>query len=401
MKNKIAPIVLAAVALVLFAADPSGAFGQGPVPPAADLKARVSALIERFPADNAGVRDALCAELIKLGPAGLAESFVLVLPPGAGNDAKARFAINGLAVYVTRTGAEAERQMFVKAILATLASSADKQVASFFVSQVQIAGKAEAVKPLALYLRDQALAGPAVAALQTIGGPEAAKVLLQGLEASSGAAKLAIIDALGAMRSREAVKRLMPLAESNDPPVRRAARFALANIGDPSAGPALAKVRVAASWNERAEAPGLYLLYARRLQESGQAAAALEAARAVLAAYGRPEDSQVGAEALTLIVSILGEKAFPDLVSAVDGPSPALRAAALELATHGTGEEAGLWVKEAEKAGPEIRASIVAMLGRHRNPANAVDYLRQGLRDPDKRVRLAAIRIVWRLRCRH
>jgi len=393
MKKHFARIAPAAVALALLASGPLAVFGQGLSPAAADLKARVSAVMERFPADNGAARDALCADLVKLGPAGLAEAFARVLPPGAGNDAKARFAVNGLAVYVTRTGAEPERLMFVKAGLAALASSIDTQVASFLISQVQVAGKTEAVKPLSAYLRDQALAGPAVAALQTIGGPEAAKALLKGLDAAPAAARLAIVDGLGAMRSREAVWKLLRLADGTDAGLRRSARAALANIGDPVAGPVLAKVLVAASWDERSEAPGLYLRYARRLAESGRAADALASARAILGSYGRPSESQIAADALALVVSILGDKAFPDLVRAVNGPGRTLRAAALELAAGGTGAEAALWVEEAGKASPEVRAGIVAMLGRHRNPAAALGYLRHCLRDPDKGVRLAAVRI--------
>ena len=406
MTTRITAIILAAIALAFLASGPVAAFGQSASSSAADLKARVLSVVERFPADNAGARDALCAELVKLGPAGLADTFARVLAPGAGNDAKARFAVNGLAVYVTRAGAEPERQLFVKALLAALGTSIDKQVASFFISQVQVAGKAEAVKPLSLYLRDETLAGPAVAALQAIGSPEAARLLIKGLDTAPAPAKLAVVDALGALRSREAVKKLLPLAGANDESLRRAARFALANIGDPAAGQVLAQVRVAASWNERAEAPGLYLLLARRLKEAGQTAAALEAARAVLAAYGRPEDSQVGAEALTLIVSILGDKAFPDLVRAVDGPSRALRAAALELAANGPrlgsvdgqGSKGldrvvvgpiGPWIEKAKTASPEIRAAIIDAIG---NRGVAVFYSRLCLQDPDRIVRLAAIR---------
>jgi HEAT repeat protein len=399
MKTPIKPVVLAALACVLVAILSVPAPAQsGLTPSAGDIKAKVSAIVERFPAETAAAHDVLCAEIVKLGPAALPDLFGRVLPPGAGDDSKARFAVNGLAVHVTRTGAEPERLMFSKALLAALPKASDKQVAAFLISQVQLAGRAEAVKPLAPYLRDEALAGPAVAALQAIGGPEAGRVLINGLAGAGNAARLSIVDALGALRCREAVKKLLPLVESNDGLLRRAARSALANIGDPAAGPALAKIRVAASWTERSEAPGLSLLFARRLKESGRTAEALDTARTVLAAYGRPEDSQVGAEALNLIVAILGEKAFPDLVRAVEGPSRLLRAAALELAAGGSGAEAELWIKEAGKASPEVRAAIVAMLGRHRDPANALAYVRQCLRDPDKGVRLAAIRTPKALR---
>ena len=407
MNKRIALVVLAVIAGALLAAGPLAASGQDvSAAGSKGLKARVSSIIDRYPAENSAARDALCADLIKLGPTALAETCARILPPGAGDDSKARFAVNGLAVYVTRAGAESERLLFTRTLLAALAAKPDKQVASFLMTQIQLAAKTEAVKPLAGFLRDDVLAGPAAAALQAIGGPEASRALLKGLDSAPQGARISIVDALGGMRSREAVKKLLPLAESGDEGLRRSARFALANIGDPAAGPVLSKVLVTASQNERAEAPGLYLLFARRLAESGQDAGALDAARKVLAAYSRPEDSQVGTEALTLLVSILGEKAFPDLVRAVDGPSRALRAAALDLAANGTvlgsAEDqgpkgidrvvirpVGPWLEKAKAASPEIRAAIIDAF---RGDGLAQLYIRQWLQDPDKVVRLAAIR---------
>ena len=238
--------------------------------------------MERFPGETSAATTALAAELVALGPAGLSRACALVLPPGAGNDAKARFAVNGLAVHVTRAGAEPERLTLSKVLLAAVAGSRDRMSPpSSWPSSSSAAGPRRS-SPLAKYLADKDLAAPAAAALQTIGGPEAAKSLLKALNAAPPSAKPSIIDALGGLRSREAVKKLIPLTGSPDEVLRRAARAALANIGDPAAAPALANVPVTASSRERGEAAGLYLLFARRLAASGQTAEALAAARAIL-----------------------------------------------------------------------------------------------------------------------
>ena len=277
------------------------------------------------------------------------------MPPGAGNDAKARFAVNGLAVHVTRAGAESERLTLSKVLLAAVAGSRDENVAAFFMAQLQLCGRAEAVRPLAKYLADKGLAAPAAAVLETIGGPEAARALLKALDAAPPAAKLSIIDALGGLRSREAVKKLIPLTASPDEGLRRAARSALANIGDPAAAGALAEVSVTASSRERGEAAGLYLLFARRLAESGKTGEALAAARAILGSYSAPGDSQVASEALGLIVSILGVKAVPDLLPAVDGPAD-VRGAALGMAAR-LGDGGPRRKNGSKRRGPRIRKS--------------------------------------------
>ena len=395
MKKRTALIALAAAAVALMTTAPPQAAGQAVPAGTADLKARVSSIVGRFPAETAAARDALCAEILGLGPAALSETLAGVQPPGGANDSKARFAVNGLAVYVTRSGAEAERLGFVKALLAALTMSRDKDVAAFFMSQVELAGRAEAVRPLARYLSDKALSGPAARALQTIGGPDAARVLLAALAGGKAPAEatVAVVDALGALRSREAVKKLISLAESNDEGLRRAARAALADIGDPAAGAVLSKVSVAAPFEERAQAPRDLLLFSRRLVEAGRKNEGLLTARALLEFYRRPAESQIAAEALSLIASALGRGSLPDLLRALDAPDARLRGAALEIASGFVWDDAALaqWIGKAGVSAPEVRAGIVDMLGRSQ-PVGAADYIIGRLRDPEKIVRLAAIR---------
>ena len=372
-----------------------GAFAAAP--PRADLTALVASIVERYPAEAATQRDALCAEILKLGPNAVAEICARVAPPGKGDDSKARFAVSGLAVYATRPGAEGERVLLARALLEALGRAGDGQVAAFFLSQVQLVGRRESVRPLEKYLVDDTLAGPATAALLAIGGPEATKALLAAIDRAPRSARLVLVQALGEARSRQAVKKILPLADGADDALRQAALFALANVGDPVAGPVLSRSRVAAPARERAQAPALYLLYGRRLVESGRTAEGLEAARAVLENYRRPEESQHASAALALLVSALGARALPDLLAAVDGTDRGFRGSALMLAAQIPGSPATLrWVEKAGTVGPDARADIVAMLGR-RGDVAALPFVRESLRSGDEVVRLAAIPAAARL----
>ncbi len=389
MKRPATATILAALCGVLLAvpaaAQPAAAPGS------------VASILEGFPADTPAKRDALCAEILKLGPPAIEDAMARVLPPGKGDDSKARFAVNGLAVYVTRPGAEKERVVFARSLLASLERTRDPGVATFLISQVQVAGKSESIRPLQKYLADTALAGPASAALVTIGGPDASKALVKALGKAPVAVRPVLADALGEMRSRDAVKALLPLADSADEGTRRAALYALANIGDPAAGPVLARARLAASPRERAQAPSLYLLYARRLVESGRTAEGLDAARTLLASYGGPGEVQHASTALALVASALGPKALPDLLAAADRPERSLRGAALALAGTIPGPEAtARWIEKARTASPEARAGIVAMLGQ-RGDATALPFVRESLDSRDDAVRQAAIPAAARL----
>jgi HEAT repeat protein len=364
---------------------------------AAELPQRVSSLLGRFPADDAKARDTACAELIALGAPGLADVLARVRTPGQGDDAAVRFAVNGLAVHVTRPGAEAERGLLAESFLSALGHARDTDVAAFLLSQLRLFGGRESVPALAAYLGDARLAGPAAATLLTIGSPEATRSFLKALDAAPSSVRPTLVNALGERRSREAVPRLLSLAGDADETTRRAALAALANIGDPAAGAVLARAHVAASYRERAEAPALYLLYARRLVEAGRTSEGLAAAHAVLEGYTRPGEAQHAAAALALIVSAQGEPALPVLLATVDSLEPSLRGAALALAPRIPGSAAtARWIEKAAAAPPGARAEIVDMLGWRGDPT-ASSYLEDSLRSADEGVRTAAIRATHRL----
>jgi HEAT repeat protein len=364
---------------------------------AAGLRSKVSIFLSRFPAASAADRDRLAAEILELGPAAVAEVCGRVLPPGEGDDSVARYALNGLAIYAARPGGENDRRLVSRAILDATARVANKEVKAFLISQVQLAGGREAVKPLAAYLADERLAEPAAQALLAIRAPGTDTVFLRALEAAPAAARVTIVKALGELRSRTAARKLIPMASSPDDRLRQTALYALANIGDPAAGPVLERTRVAAPLYERSQAPVLYLLYARRLVESGKAPEGLTVCRSILRYYAAPAESHIAANALGLIVSTLKDGALPDLLAAMDSPSAQLRGAALELATSLAGSDATRqWVVRAAGASPEVRAEIIGMLGR-RGDRTALPEVRQALRSPDKAVRLAAVPAAVRL----
>ncbi len=361
------------------------------------LETEINGILGRFPAADAAGRNALCAEIIRIGPQAIREVCLRLIPPERGDSSLAQFALNGLAVHVTRPGAEPERLGYVKALLAALDASADEWVRKFLISQIEIAGREEAVKPLAKYLRSEALSGSAARALQTIGSPEAAKAFLKSLGPASDAVKPILIKALGEMRSREAVKKIIPFAESGDADLRRIARFALANIGDPRAEEVLAESRIAVSATERNEAPSLFLLFAERLLDSGHTSAGLRICRDLLAYYSGPGETHVAASALNLMASALGDRILDELLQAVDSPEPELRGAALALSARVSGPEAtARWADKLAAAPPSVKAEIIAMLG-GRGDATALPAVRNALESPDKAVRISAVRAAARL----
>jgi HEAT repeat protein len=361
------------------------------------LALKVGAILERFPGQSSEERDHLAAELMALGEPAIHEACRRLSGSSGADDSRARFALNGLAVYVSRAGAEAERKMFVRVLIKALERGGDAEVQAFLMSQLQLAGREESVKPLSRFLAAGNLCDPASRGLVAIGTREAEKALLRALDTAGSACGVAIIKSLGELRSREDIDKILKYAESRDDELRQAALFALARSGHPGAEPLLQKVSLEAPAEERERAPELFLLYARRLAESGHRSECLRICRRLISYYRAPHESHIASHALSLLVEIAGEEALDDLLSAADSPAKELRAAAFELAAGISSEKAvGRLIEKLAGVQPEVRAEILTMLGRT-GSKSALPVILQALESSDKIIRMAGIPAAARL----
>jgi HEAT repeat protein len=355
------------------------------------LKTKVADTLARFPAQTAEERNQLASEIIQLGSEGIKEICRMLVPPGTGDDAQVRFALNGVAVHVNRGDVEEKREMFALALLESLETAQDNEVKAFLIRQLQVAGREEAVKPLRQLLKDERLCEPATQALLAIRTPKVEKVLLKSLGAVSDENRATVIKALGELGSQKAVKKIIKYAEGGNENLRRVALYALANIGSPRAENVLDRVRVAAPVYERVKAPSLYLLYAQRLAESGSKETCARICRKMIENYTAPQESHIQSSALSILVSVLEENALDDLLDAVHSPSKEFRWRALELANTIEGEEAtAVWIRKMESVSPEVQAEIITMLGQ-RGDETALPAILESLKSEEIIIRLAAI----------
>jgi len=361
------------------------------------LDARVSNIVAKFPGQTTAAKDALTAELIALGSGGIMRLCRMLAPPGAADDSKVRYAVNGLATYVAPPRLEDQRKMFVRALARACEQEGSPDVQAFLISQVELCGKDESVKPLKKYLLDPKLCAPATRALVIIGTPAAEAAILKALGPASKANKLSLINALGELRSRKATKKILLYASSADADIRQAALYALANTGDSLAGPALDKVRLEAGFYERAQARSLSVLYARRLAESGNKTGAARICRGIIKNYTAAGEIHVSSAALTLLTDIMGKEAVEDLFAALGSAQKDLRSRALELLNRFEGEDitAGLTAKMTG-APVEAQTQIMVSLAL-RGDKSAFPAVREKLKSDDKALRLAAIPAATRL----
>src|SRR5579862_4230245 len=172
----------------------------------AQTDSRISAILDKEPANNATELNANASAVANLGEAGIVNLLAMLQPNGTTDNTKAYDAISGFSFYVTQPTKEAWRAMAVAAYIKALSTQTDKYNQAFIISQFQIVGKDDAVPALKKYLGDKRLCDPSARALVKINSVESKAALLQALPASRDSCRLSIVEALGDSRNTSAVK---------------------------------------------------------------------------------------------------------------------------------------------------------------------------------------------------
>src|SRR5688572_29389835 len=190
-------------------------------------------LVKKFPVETPAEETTLVTQILTLGPDAVKQVCAMVQPPGSTDDTAARFAVMGLMRHAGRPGAEQDRKTVATAIAQSIEAADDPQVKAFFIARLQEIGKDESVPALAKCLSDEKLCPPAAAALERIGTPAATDALAKALPAAKGGNRVALIKSLGALRAKGEAERLSDFVNSDDPAMKEAALWAMANLGAP------------------------------------------------------------------------------------------------------------------------------------------------------------------------
>jgi len=365
--------------------------------PADAADSKVADIVAKMPAVDVATGQPMLDEILSLGPDALKELCSLVTPPQDAKDAKARYAVHGLALYTKRPGAEADRAKLEKALLDALAAAQDADLKVFFIEQLQLCGSDAATSALAALLGDEKLCDPAAQALTRIGTARCVELIRNELPKAQGKRLVTVIQALGAMADKQSAKAILPYAADKDQTLRRTAWYALANIGDASAGEALRAASESKGRYERALGTKYYLLLASRLAEGGQKDAAAKICRDLLKTRTDPAEGNVVCAALYVLHKAIGDAAADDLLAAVDGKNVYVREAAMPLLQRCGGE--AVTRKLIEKTGgatSAAKAALISVLGL-RGDKSAAAVVMAAMDDKDPAVAAAAMKAAARL----
>lgn len=351
--------------------------------------APVRTIVDKMPAPNQGAAQDAYAQLLAAGPEALADVCGMIIPPGTGDDSKARFLLSGLAFHSTRPGGETERVALERAFLTAKEAAKDREVRAFFVRQLRWCGGAETARALRDDLNSPALCEAAAFTILTIGGEAARESVTAALTTASPKTAPTLLRAAGQLQCEKATETILGhAADSQDLPTRRMAIRALAEIGDPRAESVLLGQVTDGDRYQQSLVLASCLRYAQRQLELQRPDAASRIARQLLAATAGLSTEPAGqAAALHVLHDALGEKAIDELLGAVRSEHPQVVAAAADLLA--TAPAARL-LHEAQTGAPASRAALLSAVGNQRD-ATTLPGLSKALNDDNESVRQAAI----------
>lgn len=157
--------------------------------------ATVDEIIAQFPAQDPATANALFEQLLELDDDALEGLCDRLIPFGEGDDNAVRYALTGLARYVSGPGTD-DRDDVEEALLEGLQKNANPECRAFLLRQLQQCGTDDSVKPVARLLKDEANASHAILLLDTLGTEKANRTLTKGLRTKSSTTQLQILSAL-------------------------------------------------------------------------------------------------------------------------------------------------------------------------------------------------------------
>ena len=211
--------------------------------------------------------DQVVATLHQGGRKTIKEIVDLCNEEGNGDDMKARYALHCLALAACDFP-EQQRAAFAQSLASQL-DSRHKAVQGYLIRQLQVVGGLEVVETLGKLLVDEDLCEYAAQALVAINNG-AAEQFRRALPKSIPQCRPTIVQNLGVLGDKDAVKLLKQSLSDRDREVRLAARWALANIGEDTAAQLLIKAAKSTTGHEQSKTVQACLLLAENLAAQGK-----------------------------------------------------------------------------------------------------------------------------------
>lgn len=330
----------------------------------------VADVLAQMPVKEQAEYNKVIKDLAATGEAGVEALVKMMKAPGKGSNAAVEYALSGLSHYVSAQGNEKERRIVAEGYLKALSQTEERETKAFILRQLEVMGGDECVEPLAEYLHDRLLSGPAARALSAIGTSQVGEVLTAALKQRMGTAETQanIIRAIAQMKATGAEELLLAFVGNSDMSLQKVALYALGQVGTTKSLKSLAGAAAKAGYTmEKGGANEAYIALLNRLAKSVDTRKVAEKAATALLKDATAAGQTQSRDAALLLEMALGDKKKSTklLLKALTDPSAAYRNAALVYASDfADGEVYASVSKYMLKARTDQQVDIIAWLGR-------------------------------------
>ena len=355
------------------------------------LETKVADLLARLPANDLQLTGKLMGEMISLGDTGIQKICDQVVPAGTGDDTRPRFAVESLSRSLSQNEKESDKAMWEKICIKNAIDKKDNSVRDFFMKQLQIIGGDQSVVALKIFLSDKEICGPALAAINAIGGKTSEAVLAESLKNRDLPCAAAVMNALASVNSQIAVNEYIIWTSDSNINTKASAYNALAQSGSLLAYPILSKAakEVLYRW-ERTGATTSLLTFAKAAGGNGDLKTMDKICKLVIAKCNDNTTMQNKIAALDIYTGFHGIDAFTYILKAAGHTDKKYRIAAMRMSLNISGSEVTQkWIEIFPKAIPEAKPEIISMLG-DRKDQTAQTLINSSLSHADMAVRTEA-----------
>ncbi|SHI90587.1 HEAT repeat [Arenibacter nanhaiticus] len=358
------------------------------------LDTKVADILAQLPTEDLEHSDRLMQEIIDLGTDGVLKFSDMLIPLGSGDDTKARYAMQSVAVYSGGTQAIIKEGVVEKAILKALEKASNEEVKTFLIDRLMFCGTNASIVALKNYLSQEALFHPALAALTSIGTNEAAAAILNAVKGADSHKQASLVDALGELKYAAGETVLKELAASSSKTVQQKAIMALANIAGVSSYEVLANAVENSNYNlDDTNSVLAFIHYGNRLQEEGNKALSTTIANALLKNCKDEEQLHFRSAGVHILAANDGKGITKTLLKEAKNKDSKYVGAVLDAASDQLGyAEVAKWTKLYKKSSADIKPLVIRMLQTREDAVVFEKVILKALNDKHSNVRVAGIK---------
>lgn len=358
------------------------------------LDTKVADILMQLPTEDLEHSDRLMQEIMDLDQNGILKITDKLVPLGSGDDTRARYAIQSVAIYSGGKLPKIENGLVENTFITALESATNNEVKTFLMDRLIYVGTNVSVPVLTKYLSNNDLFKPALAALTAIGTTDASLAILEATEDGDVEKQAAFIEALAALQFAPAEEVLKAKVNSSSKIVQQRALMALAEIGSPSSYEVLENAVGNSDYRlDDTKSILAFILYGNRLQKKGNKNLSSNVAKALLKNCRMEDQLHYRSAGIHLLSDNEGTAFTKTLLKESKNSNKNYVGAVLDAAGSDLSPtEVALWTKQYGKSSDVVKPLIIRMLAKSREAVVFEKVILKAVEDKDALVREAGIK---------